>query len=180
MIEEMFLNLVEQYQEQIYQYAFYLLNNQDDAKDVTQEIFIKAWTSNIELRLETVQSWLLKCTNNLCIDLLRRRRFQAPLATGDTEEIETLVYHQHEDTASELSNSSPEERCLRGERQQLVQQATAQLPLHFRTVVIMHEINELSFEEIAETLNQPVGTVKSNMFRAKKILREILGNSMGR
>ena len=180
MIEEVFLNLVEQHQTQIYQYALYLLNNQEDAKDVTQETFIKAWNSNAELRPETVRSWLLKCTDNLCIDLLRRRRFQALLKTGDTEEIEMLDHYQHEGTASESSNPSPEECCIRRERQQLVQQAIAQLPLHFRTVVIMHEIHELSLDEIAETLNQPVGTVKSNMFRGKKRLRKILGSTMGR
>lgn len=180
MQEEVFLDLVKQYQAQIYQHALYLLNSPEDAKDVTQETFIKAWNSNTELRLETVQSWLLKCANNLCIDLLRRRGFQVPLAIGDTEEIETLVYYRHEGTASDSSNVSPEELYIRQERQQLVQQAIAQLPLHFRTVVIMREINELSFEEIAETLNQPVGTVKSNMFRAKKRLREILGSLMGR
>ena len=180
MPEEVFLDLVKQYQAQIYRHALYLLNNPDDAKDVTQETFIKAWNSNAELRLETVQSWLLKCANNLCIDLLRRRRFQVPLTTGDTEEIETLVHHQHERTASDPSNLSPEELYIRQERQQLVQQAIAQLPLHFRTVVVMREIEGLSFEVIAETLNQPVGTVKSNMFRAKKRLRDILGNLMGR
>ena len=180
MPEGVFLDLVKQYQAQIYQHALYLLNNPDDAKDVTQETFIKAWNSNAELRLETVQSWLLKCANNLCIDLLRRRRFQVPLTTGDTEEIETLTHHQHEGTASDPSNLSPEELYIRQERQQLVRQAIAQLPLHFRTVVVMREIEGLSFEVIAETLNQPVGTVKSNMFRAKKRLRDILGNLMGR
>ena len=180
MPEEVFLDLVKQYQAQIYQHALYLLNSPDDAKDVTQETFIKAWNTNAELRLETIQSWLLKCANNLCIDLLRRRRFQVPLTMGDTEEIETLVHHQHESTASDSSNLSPEELYIRQERQQLVRQAIAQLPLHFRTVVVMREIEELSFEVIAETLNQPVGTVKSNMFRAKKRLREILGSLMGR
>ena len=99
MPEEVFLDLVKQYQAQIYQHALYLLNSPDDAKDVTQETFIKAWNSNTELRLETVQSWLLKCANNLCIDLLRRRRFQVPLTMGDTEEIETLVHHQRAGTA---------------------------------------------------------------------------------
>ena len=99
---------------------------------------------------------------------------------GDTEEIETLVHHQSNSTASQPSNLSPEELYIRQERQQLVRQAIAQLPLHFRTVVVMREIEGLSFEVIAETLNQPVGTVKSNMFRAKKRLREILGSLMGR
>ncbi len=180
MPEEVFLDLVKQYQAQIYQHALYLLNNPDDAKDVTQETFIKAWNSNAELRLETVQSWLLKCANNLCVDLLRRRRFQVPLTMGDTEEIETLAHHQREGMASDPSNLSPEELYIRQERQRLVQQAIAQLPLHFRTVVVMREIEGLSFEVIAETLNQPVGTVKSNMFRAKKRLREIVGNLMER
>ena len=180
MPEEVFLDLVKQYQTQIYQHALYLLNNPDDAKDVAQETFIKAWNHNAELRLETVQSWLLKCANNLCIDLLRRRRFQVPLTIGDTEEIETLVHHQSNSTASQPSNLSPEELYIRQERQQLVRQAIAQLPLHFRTVVVMREIEGLSFEVIAETLNQPAGTVKSNMFRAKKRLREILGSLMGR
>ena len=180
MPEEVFLDLVKQYQAQIYQHALYLLNSPDDAKDVTQETFIKAWNSNAELRLETIQSWLLKCANNLCIDLLRRRRFQVPLMTGNTEEIETLVHHQYEGMASDSSNLSPEELYIRQERQQLVRQAIAQLPLHFRTVVVMREIEGLSFEEIAETLKQPVGTVKSNTFRAKKKLRDILGNLMGR
>ena len=180
MPEEVFLDLVKQYQAQIYRHALYLLNDPDDAKDVTQETFIKAWNSNAKLRLETVQSWLLKCANNLCIDLLRRRRFQVLLTMGDTEEIETLVHHQHEDMASDLSNLSPEELYIRQERQQLVRQAITQLPLHFRTVVVMREIEGLSFEVIAETLNQPVGTVKSNMFRAKKRLRDILRNLMGR
>ena len=84
MLEKMFLNLVKQHQAQIYQYALYLLNNQEDAEDVTEETFIKAWNSNAELRLETVQSWLLKCTNNLCIDLLRRRKFQTQAQVPST------------------------------------------------------------------------------------------------
>ena len=180
MSEDVFLNLVQQHQTQIYQHALYLLTDREDAKDVTQETFIKAWNHNGELRLETVQSWLLKCANNLCIDLLRRRRFQVPLAKADTDEIETLMHYRRENTPFQSSNPSPEERCVKQERQQLVQQAIAQLPLHFRTVVIMREIDELSFEEIAETLDQPIGTVKSNMFRAKKRLREILGSLMGR
>lgn len=178
MLEEVFLDFVEQHQAQIYQHALYLLNDPDDAKDVTQETFVKAWNHNAELRLGTVQSWLLKCANNLCIDLLRRRRFQVPLATGNIEEIERLAHYYHEGLVSESSDSLPEAVCIRLERQHLVQQAIAQLPLHFRTVVIMHEVNELSFDDIAETLNQPVGTVKSNMFRARKRLREILGSAM--
>lgn len=174
MSEDVFLGLVQQYQALIYQHALYLLNNQDDAKDVTQETFVKAWKHAAELRLETLQSWLLKCANNLCIDLLRRRKFQVPLAEADEEEIEMLLHYKGENVAFQAPNPSPEDLCLKQERQRLVQQAIAQLPLHFRTVVVMREIEGLSFEEIARALSQPVGTVKSNVFRAKKKLREIL------
>jgi RNA polymerase sigma-70 factor (ECF subfamily) len=172
--EAMFLDLVKQYQTLIYQHAFYLLNDPDDAKDVTQETFIKAWRNVDDLRLETVQSWLLKCANNQCIDLLRRRRFQAPLAKGDDAEFETLLYHKLDAAPSGLSEASPEDLCVKQELQRLVQQAIAQLPLHFRTALVMREIEGLSFEEIAGVLRQPVGTVKSNVFRARQKLRDTL------
>ena len=73
MSEDVFLELVQQHQVGIYQHVLYLLDNQDDAKDVTQETFIKAWKHADELRSETIRSWLLKCANNLSIDLIRRR-----------------------------------------------------------------------------------------------------------
>lgn len=180
MSEDVFLELVQQHQVCIYQHALYLLSNQEDAKDVTQETFIKAWKHADNLRPETIRSWLLKCANNLSIDLLRRRKFQMPLAKADEEEIETLIHYQKENAPFQSPNPSPEELCMKRERQQLVQQAIAQLPLHFRTVVLMREIEGLSFEEIAETLNQPIGTVKSNAFRARKKLREMLGGLFGR
>ncbi len=181
MSEDVFLELVQQHQVCIYQHALYLLSNQEDAKDVTQETFIKAWKHADNLRPETIRSWLLKCANNLSIDLLRRRKFQMPLAKADEEEIETLIHYQKENAPFLFTQCpSPEELCMKRERQQLVQQAIAQLPLHFRTVVMMREIEGLSFEEIAEALNQPVGTVKSNAFRARKKLREMLGGLLGR
>ena len=176
MPEDVFLELVRKHQAQIYQHAFYMLNDREDATDVAQEVFIKAWKQGGKLRVETIKSWLLKCAHNLSLDLLRRRRFQLPLAKADDTEIETLIHGGKENVAFQAPALSPEELCMKQERKQLVQQAIARLPLHFRTVVVMREIEGLSFEEIAETLHQPVGTVKSNTFRARKKLREMLGN----
>jgi len=179
MPEDVFLELVGQHQACVYRHALYLLNDPDDAKDVTQETFIKAWHHAAQLRSETIRAWLLKCANNLSIDLLRRRKFQVPLAEADDEEIEALIHARKEPGEFPSFHPSPEELCLKRERQRLVKQAVAQLPLHFRTVVVMREIEGLSFEEIAETLNQPIGTVKSNAFRARKKLREMLGRFFG-
>ena len=175
MSEDVFLDLVQRHQALIYRHALYLLNDQDDSRDVTQETFIKAWKHADELRAETIKSWLLKCANNLCVDLLRRRKFQVPLTDANDEAIEALIHYGKERAPFPSLNPSPEDLCVKQERQQLVQQAIAQLPLHFRTVVIMREIDGLSFEEISETLNQPVGTVKSIASRARKKLREMLG-----
>lgn len=175
MSEDVFLDLVRKYQSLIYRHTLYLLNDQEDAKDATQETFIKAWEHSSKLRLDTVQSWLFKCANNLCIDLLRRRRFRAPPAKADDEDIETLMH----DTAFRSANPSPEDLCVKRERQALVQRAIAQLPLQFRTVLVMRDIEDISFEEIAKTVSQPVGTVKSNVFRARKKLRRILRSLLG-
>jgi RNA polymerase sigma-70 factor (ECF subfamily) len=137
MSEGVFLELVQQYQACVYRHALYLLNDQDDAKDVTQETFIKAWKHAAELRAETMRSWLLKCANNLSIDLLRRRKFQAPLTEGDDEELEALIHSRKEAGEFQSSHPSPEELCIKREQQQLVKHAISQLPLHFRTVVII-------------------------------------------
>ena len=178
--ESEFLNLVQQYQATIYQHAVYLLGNPDDAKDVAQDTFIKAWQHIGTLHTDTIQSWLIKCANNLCIDLLRRRRFQTPLTKGDGAEIEMLLYQDIDGKSYQQAAPSPEQLCLKQERQHLVQEAIAKLPLHLRTTLVMREIDGLSFDEIAETLHQPVGTVKSNVFRARSKLRETLRKLMER
>ena len=95
MTEDKFLELVQEHQAQIYQHTLYLLGNREDAEDITQETFIKAWEHRAKLRLKTVRSWLLKCAQNLCFNLLKRRKFQEPLTEGDETELEMLL---HRDT----------------------------------------------------------------------------------
>ena len=94
MTADEFLKFVHKYKAQIYQHALYLLGNQEDAEDVTQETFIKAWEHCGKLRPKTARSWLLKCAQNLCFNLLKRSKFQMPLIDGDDAELETLL-HTH-------------------------------------------------------------------------------------
>ena len=70
MTEDNFLELVHQHKAQVYQHTLYLLKNREDAEDITQETFIKAWEHRSKLRPKTVRSWLLKCAQNLCFNLL--------------------------------------------------------------------------------------------------------------
>jgi len=169
MTEDKFLELVHEHKAQIYQHALYLLRNREDAEDITQETFIKAWEHRRKLRLKTVRSWLLKCAQNLCFNLLKRQKFQEPLTEGDETELEMLLHrHTHQ------SNPSPDEIVIKQELKASVHCAIKKLPPEMRSVIIMRELEGMSFKEIAEVLEQPEGTVKSTAFRAHKRLRELL------
>ena len=169
MTEDEFLELVRKHQDKIYRHALYLLKNSEDAKDMTQETFIKAWQHRTKIRRETVHSWLLKCVQNLCFNQLRRRKFQVHLSEEEDETFEMLLH-----THSYQSNPSPEETAVNQELKQLVHQAIGELPPAMQSIVIMRELEEMSYKEIAEVLKQPENTVKSTVFRARKKLREIL------
>lgn len=171
MTEDEFIELVRKHQDQIYRHAFYLLKNSEDAKDMTQETFIKAWQHSTKLRQDTVHSWLLKCVQNLCFNLLRRRKFQVHLSEEDGETLEMLL-HKH----SNKANPSPEEISINQEIKQLVHRAIAELPPSMRSIVIMRELEEMTYKEISEVLKLPENSVKSTLFRARKKLREILNS----
>ena len=169
MTEDEFLALVDKYKAQIYQHALYLLGNQEDAEDITQETFIKAWQNRAKLHPKTVRSWLLKCAQNFCFNLLKRRKFQMPLTEGDDGELEGLLHtHIHR------SNPSPDEITIKQELKEFVHCAISKLPPDMRAVIIMRELDGMSFKEIATVTKQPEGTVKSTVFRARKKLRELL------
>lgn len=173
MTEEKFLELIKIHQDKIYRHAFYLLKNSEDAKDMAQETFIKAWQHRATLREDTAHSWMLKCVQNLCFNLLKRKKFQVYI---DEEEGDTLGTLMH--THSYQSNPTPDEIAIKLELKQLVRQAVDELPPAMRSTVVMREFEEKSYKQIAEELKQPENSVKSTLFRARKKLREILNRLM--
>ncbi len=173
MTEDDFLILVRKHQDKVYRHALYLLKNSEDAKDMTQETFIKAWQHRTKLREKTVHSWLLKCVQNLCFNQLKRRKFQVHLSEEEDETLEMLLH-----THSQRSNPSPDEITIKQELKQLVHRAIGELPPAMRSIVIMRELEEMSYKEIAEVIKQPENSVKSTVFRARKKLREILNRLM--
>ncbi len=169
MTEDVFLELVRNNQDKVFRHAFYLLKNSEDAKDMTQETFTKAWQHRENLRQETAHSWLLKCVQNLCYNLLKRRNFQVYLSEEEGESLEMLLH-----TNSYRSVPTPDEISIKEELKQLVRQAVDELPESVRPVVVMRELEEKSYKEIAEALKQPENSVKSTVFRARKRLRKIM------
>ncbi len=173
MNEKEFLEIVRMHQDKVYRHAFYLLKNSEDAKDMTQETFIKAWQHRNKIRRKTAHSWLLKVAQNLCFNVLKKRKFQVHLSEDDGVTLEDLL-HAH----SYKSNPSPDEIAIKQELKQLVHRAIDELPPNMRSIIVMCELEEMSYKEIAKVLNQPVNSVKSTVFRARKKLREILHRLM--
>ena len=158
--------LVLENQSKVYNLALRMMGNPSDAEDAAQEAFVKAWNSLKDFRGDSRFSvWLYRLTNNVCIDLLRKQKRQTAISLSqendDGEEMELMIPD---------GRLSPEEEAERKELQEQIRAALANLPDEWRSILVLRELNGLSYEELAETLNLEVGTVKSRLNRARKKL----------
>lgn len=163
-----FERLVERHQRLVVGTAARMLGNNSDAEDIAQQVFVRVWKSAKRyVARAKFTTWLLKITRNLVFNELRRRsrHAQVPLQTESEEEERPL----RDDRAV-----TPDASLLEQELQQAIDAAIAQLPETQRLAVILRRYEELSYEEIAETLDQSVSAVKSLLFRARTDLRASL------
>ncbi len=155
---ESFAILAERYKRPVYNLAYRMLGNAADAEDAAQETFVRAYT-----RLHSYQpgarfgSWLLAITSHWCIDHLRRRR------TVSLEAVQGAL-------PLPAPGEYPEELAMRAEGRQEVQRWLATLPESYRLVLILRYWHDLSYNEISETIGQPVSTVRMRLFRARQSL----------
>lgn len=166
--ERDFVVLMQQNQSRVYRLAFHLLGNEEEAKDATQEIFVKAWKKLDRLQWKTSRAWLSKITVNLCLDWLRRRKFRAEPSEERDEFQESFEYQLPD------PNPDPLEQCLSDEVEARVKSAISRLVPKYRAVVILRDLEGLSYQEIAEILNVKISKVKSNLFRGRRELKELL------
>ncbi|HEU5300147.1 MAG TPA: sigma-70 family RNA polymerase sigma factor [bacterium] len=175
---EAFEGLLERYGRRIYQIAYRMAGNEADAKDLTQEAFIRVYRafSRIDPQAK-LESWLYRIVTNLYIDMLRRRpkarieSLDAPLVTAKGDEVTREVPDESAD---------PEETVLNAQLDADIQRALAALSVDLRMVVVLSDIEGRSYEEISETLRIPVGTVKSRLHRARRMLQSRLAHLMPR
>ena len=164
-----FGKIINAYQAPVFNLAYRMLNNANEAEEAAQEAFIRAYTRldsyNPQHKFST---WLLSITSNYCIDLIRKRR--AVLLSID----EPLPPHP---ALMSDRSKSPEAQAVQGEQEVLVQQLLQELPEDYRQAVVLRYWYELSYEEIAEMMETSVSAIKSRLFRARKQLAEI-GMSM--
>jgi RNA polymerase sigma-70 factor, ECF subfamily len=157
-----FTQLVETYQQPVFNLCYRMLGERCEAEDAAQETFLRAYT-----RLDSYDptrkfsSWLLAIAAHYCIDRLRRRRFN-PASWEDL------------DCANWLSSSQPgpEATLITREAHHRVQKLLDLLPPHYRATIILHYWHDLSYIEIAETLHSTVSAIKSQLFRARQKMAE--------
>jgi RNA polymerase sigma-70 factor (ECF subfamily) len=172
-----FDEIVERYQHKIYGYVKRLVGNETDAEDITQEVFLKALNSLHRFREESsLQTWLFRIATNLCRDAHRRRQREKgrlSLWRQADEQNET----EEGGIVDPLDDRfNPEKLLLHEELSAMLSQAIEQLPLAMREVLILHDVEQMPYEEIAQALGVPLGTVKSRLFHARARLRESLAN----
>ena len=165
--------LVTAYQKQIYNLTLRYVSSPEDAADLTQEAFLRAYRSLDSFRGDSRFSvWLYRLTTNICIDFLRSRgRGSASSLTveNEDEEIEEL------DVPDE--RFEPQKELERRELQRAVRDGLASLSEDAREIVVLRELQGLSYAEIGERLGLEAGTVKSRLFRARKTLCDYLRES---
>jgi RNA polymerase sigma-70 factor (ECF subfamily) len=164
-----FDELVQRYQRRIVHLAYRMTGNADTAEDLAQEVFVRVYT---RLHLYDPQRpfapWLFQVATNVCLNEFKVRH--VPTISLDES--------PDEDSAAPLEiadwTNNPEQLAEKKEFQQLVQKALLSLPPHYRAVMVLRHLEGMEYEEIAQATGLPLGTVKTNIFRAKEILRNKL------
>ncbi len=165
--EDGFEELVRRYQRPITNYVFRMLNDYDASLDVTQEVFIKVYNSLSRYSSEyKFSTWLYRIAHNAAIDHIRRR-------SPNEQSIET----ENKDGAYQLQiespNPTPEQDRERSEWRTEIETVVKCLPQVYRELILLRHAQDLSYDEIAEITNLPLGTVKNRLFRAREMMRDI-------
>ncbi len=168
--EQAFNELVEQYSKKLYYLCLKMLQNESDAEDTVQIIFLKAYTniSRFEEK-SSISTWLYRIGVNVCTDVLRKRKKEVKASlysvNSDEEEYVLEIPDEKEDV---------EKSVLQKERKEALYRAINSLKPKQKQFIVLREIENLSYEEIAEIMKLNVGTVKSGINRARKALLEKL------
>ncbi len=153
-----------------YNLARWIVRNPQDAEDMVQDAYLRAFKFLDGFRGEDGRAWLLTIVRNTCYTWLHQQRGQA-LDTSFDEEAHSLDGHGSV-TALDQSDSNPQAIMLREADRRWIHRALERLPLEFREILVLREIEDLSYKEIAAIANIPLGTVMSRLARGRKLLLE--------
>lgn len=168
-----FEKLVKAHERMVYRVAFRFLNNEPDAMDVTQDVFIRVHRSLAKFRGDSsLSTWIYTITANLSRNAIRSRknREKVQVLAPEEREDQTPFWDRVADNRGGLAYRQTESRDLNG----AIQESLQGLPFDYREAVILRDLEDLDYQEIAKVLETSVGTVKSRIARGRAILREKL------
>jgi RNA polymerase sigma factor (sigma-70 family) len=156
--------------DEVYTLARYLLRNSDDADDAVQECYLRALRHFDSFRGQAIKPWLMAILRNVCrSEFARRAQFTAADADAELADNVVPLWQEPEGTA--------ETELVRVQDADTISSLLAELPLPFREAIVLRDINGLSYREIAEVIDAPVGTVMSRLARARSLLRSAWSKS---
>lgn len=164
--EDGFEELVRRYQRPIAAYVYRMVGDYDAALDLTQEVFIKVYGSLARYRSEyKFSTWIYKIAHNAAVDHLRRHstREQSLVKQSEGEQYDLPI---------ESGRLSPEQESEKAERCAEIEAVVRQLPAAYRELIVLRHSHDLSYDEIAEVMGLPLGTVKNRLFRAREVMRQ--------
>ena len=166
-----FEKLIETYQTKVFNIAYNMLNNYDDANDVAQEVFIRVYKSIKNFKGESsFSTWLYRITTNVCLDEIRKRKNRNVVSID-----EDIPFDDGEVTRQIVDDSpTPDIIAEKKELREIVNDAIDKLSEEHKTVIVLRELQGLSYEEISNIINCPERTVKSRINRARGALKNIL------
>ena len=158
--------LMQKYHDAIFNFIYKMVHDRQQVEDLTQEAFIKAFSSLRNFNDEyAFSTWLYKIATNNSIDFIRKRKLQM-------YSIDKPVESKESDYTFELPDDSYEadRDLISSQRTKLLNEAIAKLPEKYKKVIRLRHVEEKSYEEIAKSLHLPIGTVKAHIFRAREVL----------
>jgi RNA polymerase sigma-70 factor (ECF subfamily) len=163
--------LIEGCEKKVFNIAYRMIANYEDASELAQEVFIKAFKSIGKFKGDSLFStWIYKITTNVCLDEIRKRKNRKVISLD-----ENIVYEGNE-IKRQLKDEEPgpEIKAESNEIKKAVKESINELPEDYKTVIILRDIQGFSYEEIARIISCPEGTVKSRINRARQALKKIL------
>lgn len=169
--------LVERYQRKIYSVALGMLKDKEEARDVAQEAFVKVYRYIDHFKGDaSFYTWLYRITVNICIDVMRKKGSTSGREAVEFDEsVKMDMAEANIGAVGSRLGTNPQKSALRAELAQRITDAIHQIPEAHRKILLLREVEGMSYEDLARTLNIPKGTVMSRLFHARLKMQKILG-----
>jgi RNA polymerase sigma-70 factor (ECF subfamily) len=159
--------LIKHYKNKIFNYAIFMMKNQMDAEDITQEVLIRTWENINKFNFYAAKGWMMRTTHNLCVDYLRRNK----KINYKEVQIEEEYHEEIDDSELECNPEKLTDKIITDNK---IKEAIERLPERFKSPFVLYELQEFKYKEISKILDVPLNTIKVNILRARKQLQKEL------